>query len=324
MRILLSVLLLLFLLPSWSGEERLPVLHADAPVTARRVALNPTDPNQVELGGLTYLGGLEFRSSAPGFGGFSAMAVLGDRFTLLSDSGTLMTFRMDASMAPQGIRFSALPDGPGTGWSKLDRDSESLTRDPATGSWWVGFERANAIWRYSPDFTRATGHVAPPAMADWPSGSGPETMVRLRDGRFLVIAEGEEGARKGTKEGLDFTTDPVRAPRRGFVFSYRPPRGYRPVDIAELPDGRLAILNRRFALRTLFTAALTIVPRAAIRPGAIVRGREIARFTAPILHDNFEAIAVTREGKDTILWIASDDNQQFWERSLLLKFRLDV
>ncbi len=32
---------------------------------------------------------------------------------------------------------------------------------------------------------------------------------------------------------------------------------------------------------------------------------------------------MTREGADTILWIASDDNQQWWEQSLLLKFRIE-
>jgi len=43
-----------------------------------------------------------------------------------------------------------------------------------------------------------------------------------------------------------------------------------------------------------------------------------------VVHDNFEAIAAVREGDSTILWIASDDNQLFLQRSLLLKFRLDV
>jgi hypothetical protein len=42
-----------------------------------------------------------------------------------------------------------------------------------------------------------------------------------------------------------------------------------------------------------------------------------------VQHDNFEALAITREGADTIVWIASDDNGEFWEQSLLLKFRLN-
>jgi hypothetical protein len=43
-----------------------------------------------------------------------------------------------------------------------------------------------------------------------------------------------------------------------------------------------------------------------------------------VQHDNFEALAIAREGDATILWIASDDNNAWWQQSLLLKFRLDL
>ena len=43
----------------------------------------------------------------------------------------------------------------------------------------------------------------------------------------------------------------------------------------------------------------------------------------PLIHDNFEGVAITREGRDTIVWLVSDDNQLFLQRSLLLKFKLD-
>ena len=72
-----------------------------------------------------------------------------------------------------------------------------------------------------------------------------------------------------------------------------------------------------------FAAKLVVVDPAAIRPGALVRGREIATLAKPLIHDNFEGLAVTREGNATILWIVSDDNQLFLQRSLLLKFRLE-
>jgi hypothetical protein len=40
------------------------------------------------------------------------------------------------------------------------------------------------------------------------------------------------------------------------------------------------------------------------------------------LADNFEGLAITREGSRIILWIASDDNHEFFQRTLLLKFAL--
>lgn len=329
MRILLSILLILLFVPSWSGDPRLALLPAKAEMTAHRAMLDPRDPGRVKLGGLTFLGGVYLTGPAPAFGGFSAMTVEGDRFTLLSDGGNIVSFRMGADWQVREPRFAELPDGPGSGWQKSDRDSESLTRDPATGQLWVGFERANAIWRYAPGFARAEAHAAPRAMADWPENGGPESLVRLRDGGFIVLAEDLDAERKGVelrgvKVGLWFAGDPTRPGQRGFSFGYRPPKGFKPTDIAELPDGRLAVLNRKASLREGFTAILTILERNAARPGRIVAGREVARFAAPVVHDNFEALAVTQEGDATILWVASDDNQLFLQRSLLLKFRLEM
>jgi hypothetical protein len=323
MRILLSILLILIFVPQWSGEARLPLLPRNVSVGARQVVLEPGNPQRTRLGGLTFLGGVALEGDGAAFGGFSAMAVDGHRFTLLSDGGNIVSFTMGADWRPRAVRFTELPAGPGKGWRKQDRDSESLTRDPATGQIWVGFERANAIWRYGRGFVHAQAHATPSVLANWSSNGGAEAMVRLRDGRFIVLAEDRKGDAAGTMRGIMFAGDPVVAPRRGFAFSYRPPRGFKPTDMAELPDGRIAILNRRFALPLSFTATLTVVPRTAIRRGAVVTGREIARFEGAVLHDNFEALAAVREGQETILWIASDDNQLFLQRSLLLKFRLD-
>ncbi|HEY0622017.1 esterase-like activity of phytase family protein [Sphingomonas sp.] len=324
MRILLSILLILSFVPSWSGDQRLGLLPAKAEMTAHRVLLDWRDPGRTKLGGLTFLGGVHLTGPASAFGGFSTMSVEGERFTLLSDGGNIVSFRMGADWQVREPRFANLPDGPGTGWRKSDRDSESMSRDPITGQLWVGFEFANEIWRFSPDFIRAEAHAAPRAMAEWPENGGAESLVRLRDGSFIVLAEGEDGDGKGTRRGLWFAGDPTRPQQRGFAFSYRPPSGFKPTDIAELPDGRLAVLNRKASLREGFTAVLTIVDRGAVKPGRTAAGREVARFAAPVVHDNFEALAATQEGGATILWIASDDNQLFFQRSLLLKFRLDV
>ncbi len=323
MRILLSILLLLLFLPDWSGEARLPLLPRDAAIRATPVALDSNNPELNKIGQLTLLGGVALDGPGAAFGGFSAIAVDGERFTLLSDGGNIVSFTMDGDWTPRAVRFAELPAGPGRGWRKQDRDSESLTSDPATGQLWVGFERANEIWRYDSGFGRGLAHAGPPVMAKWSSNGGAEAMVRLRDGRFVVLAEDHRGSVKGTVRGIVFRGDPVEAPRRGFAFSYRAPKGFKPTDMAELPDGRIAILNRRFAFPLSFTAALTIVPRSAIRSGAVVAGKEVARFEGSVLHDNFEALAAVREDKDTILWIASDDNQLFLQRSLLLKFRLE-
>ncbi|WP_066800457.1 esterase-like activity of phytase family protein [Sphingomonas soli] len=326
-RLALLFSLLFCVLAGPSEENQRERLGADPRITATPVQLDSRDPAARRAGALTYLGGVHLRSPDRVFGGFSAMHVSGDRFLLVSDSGNVVRFRLDADFRLSEAQFGDVAAGPGTGYLKKERDVESLAHDPATGRIWLGFERDNAIWRYDATLTRAERSVRPPAMRDWSPNGGAESMVRLRSGRFIVISETSRPkgplAQTG-RIGLMFTGDPTEAPDRGFRFTYIPPPGFDPSDMAELPDGRLLVLNRHFSLRALFTAKLTLVDPRSIRPGAAVQGREIAHFAAPLLHDNFEALAVTQEAGATIVWIASDDNLQFWERSLLLKFRLEL
>lgn len=321
--ILLSLLLLLAFVPGYDTMPPGPRLRPAGQISATPVALDPDDPARRTVGWLTYLGGVALDSRDPAFGGFSSMTVVGDRFTLLSDGGGIVQFRMGPDWHLGDVRFANLPDGPGTGWEKRDRDSESMAVDPATGTVWVGFETYNSIWRYAAGFRRAEARVRPPAMADWPVAGGPESMVRLRDGGMVVLSETGRWPHHKDRAAIRFTGDPVTDPRAGFRFSYRPPAGYDPSDAVALPGGDLLVLNRRFRLPYQFTAILTIVPHAAIAPGKTVTGTPIARFAPPLIHDNFEALAVTREAGRTIVWMASDDNQSMLQRSLLLKFRLD-
>lgn len=322
MRVLLAVLIVLLCQISASGEEPRLIFQGRATMTATRVPLDAHDPARQRVGALTYLGGVRLTSPQRAFGGFSSMQVLGDRFTLLSDGGHIVRFRMGADFKPFALAMGALSAGPGTGWNKADRDSESQTSDPATGRVWVGFEQSNAIWRFDAS-GRAEAHAQSAAMSKWLSNGGPEAMVRLADGRFLVISEQTRPEGKKGREGLIFAGDPTDPKVTVQPFTYKPPAGYDPTDMAELPDGRLLVLNRRATIADLFTGKLVIVDRGAVRSGAVVEGREIATLAAPLLHDNYEALAVTREQGATIVWIASDDNREWFEWSLLLKFRLD-
>jgi hypothetical protein len=220
----LVVVLVLAAVPGWSGEERLALLGRHAQLDVARVDLDPRDPKRTRVGGLDYLGGVVLTSRDPAFGGFSSLTVVGDRITLLSDGGNIVSFSMGADWQPRGIAFANVPAGPGIGWDKHDRDSESMVGDPATGRLWVGFEAHNAIWRYSPGFTRAKAQIQPRAMADWPENGGPEAFARLPDGRFVAISEdhhvaakywrGSEASRLHSRDGVIFPGDPTRGPTR--------------------------------------------------------------------------------------------------------------
>ena len=322
MRIFWSLLLVLFLVPEGTRPVHRPVLGKRADMRATPVMFDRDDSRRRRVGDLVWLGGIKLSSHDPAFGGYSSLSIAGDHFTLLSDGGNIVRFVLGSDWKVRAAEFGDLPGGPGTGWSKRSRDSESMSVDPKTGAIWVGFENANAFWRYAPGFARAEAHVSPPAMHDWGENAGPEAMTLLPGGGMATIGEQSPWPGKPGRAGIVFYGDPVLHPRSGFRFNYLPPQGYDPSDMTVLPDGRWLILNRGFRWAR-FSSVLSVVDPAQVRPGATVRGRDIATLAAPLIHDNFEGVAATREGRATILWLVSDDNQLPVQRSLLLKFRLD-
>lgn len=320
--LLFVVLAVLALVPGWTGSERLALLGRNPIVRAERVPLDPGDPARRRVGRLTFMGGVALTSPDPAFGGFSALAIDRGVFTLLSDGGNIVRLRLGSDGRVEDARFGNLPRGPATGWQKEDRDSESLAVDPRTGTAWVGFERYNAIWRFGPGLTEPAHGVRPKAMKRWTRNGGPESLLRRHDGSFIAI---QEEARDGgpTRDVVVWRGDPVARPDAAFHLRYRPPPGYDPADATELPDGRLLILNRWWGFPLRWSNVLEVVDRAAIRPGAVLRGRRIALIDAPLTRDNFEGVVATTERGRTIIWLVSDDNLMALERTLLMKFRLD-
>jgi hypothetical protein len=323
--LLFLFLLLAFVLIPSSGEDARPMLGAYPNMRVSGVVLDPRNPANREVGALTYLGGVRLHSRDPAFGGFSAMLVRGEDFLLLSDTGNFVGFRMGDDWRPSRIRFGDLPDGPGTGWAKGSRDSESMTSDPAGGDIWVGFESRNQVWRYDSALGRALGHARPEPMRSWDVNGGAEAMARLANGAFVVLSETSPLPGVAGRAAIYFEGDPADPRTRSFDFAFRPPAGdFNPSDMVALPDGRLLVLVRRISINRWFESKLVLLDPQTILPGASVSGREIAAFTIPLERDNFEAMAVTRQRGRTILWLASDDNLGAFQQSLLMKFRLNL
>ena len=103
------------------------------------------------------------------------------------------------------------------------------------------------------------------------------------------------------------------------------PEGYRPVELAQMPDGRLLILGRKFTLDGFRTVVTMVDDPRAIRSGASVVARPIAWLTDSRLRDNYEGMVATAEPDGgTAVWLISDNNQMAWlQRTLLLKLRFE-
>jgi hypothetical protein len=278
--------------------------------------LDERHPGKSSIGQLDYLGGWAIRSNDRRFGGISAMHVERGEVTALSDAGSVIRFPLPGQGAPSADIF-ALAEGPGTSPEKGNRDVEAMAVHGK--KLWLAFEGANQIWRYSRANWKATDSAAPPAMKGWPQNKGSEAMLRLSDGRFIVFRE-EQARPDGTIEALLFEGDPAIPGTKAVSIRYRPPQGYRITDAVALPDGRLLFLNRRFGVPEAFTAKLTLAPK----PDAIelLSGTEIAHFQLPGPVDNMEALSVTQEDGRTIVWLASDDNLNPIQRTVLLKLAL--
>jgi len=291
-------------------------------ITATPLVLDGASPTRTELGALHFLGAWQLKGPSRSFGGLSAIHMMPDGQLLAIHDGAI-SFTFPQPGAGDIGTVKKLPVLKQTGEKRrYTMDSEALVVDPDSGEIWVGFELLHRVCRYSPGFEKALSCHDWPQMKDWPATESIESMARLPDGRFLVISEGAPAEREG-REAFLFARDPTDpgqpAPIR---MSYVPPAGYNPTDAVWIGDNQLLVLNRRATLYDGFTAIITVVDLSHMKPGALLMGREVARLAPPVLADNFEGLALDEKDGQRILWVISDDNHLFFQRTLLLKFAL--
>ena len=266
----------------------------------------------------------QLRSPNDDFGGYSALVRPAEgRLLALTDRGYFLDF------AEPGAKAGAVRIGPvlaNQALLKHNRDVEAAAWDPASGQLWLALEGRNAVIRQHLDM-RPLALRAIPEWSHWGSNTGPEAMVRLRDGRFVVLCECFTGwFEDAVHPGFLYTGDPS-AGSIGQAFSFVGAAGYRPTDVAELPDGRVLIVMRRLVwpAPARFAAKLMLADPAQIVPGQPWQAIELADLSAPLPVDNFEALAVEPRADGSITaWLMSDDNEAVSQRTLLwqLDFRL--
>jgi hypothetical protein len=316
--VLVAVFILLATIAPMRPAPPLPG-PGEAPLVYTPIPLDAADPARRDVGRLHFLAGWELSSPDARLGGISGLHVENGEAIAVSDVGMILFFPMPGTAPAPRVRFQPLAQGPGSGRRRLTRDSEGLAVEG--DRLWISYERYNAVWRYDRATIVAQAAVQPAPMRGWPGNSGAETLVRLVDGRFLTIGEGWDNGAPFSQAVL-FSGDPALPATSAMRVRYRRAPGYRPTDAALLPDGRLLILNRRFAwLR--FSAKLVVADVSRLAEGGTIEGQEVATLESPLAIDNMEGLSITRENGRTIVWIASDDDfMRILRRSLLLKFEL--
>lgn len=291
----------------------------EAPLVYTTVPFDGGDPGRRDVGRLHFLGAWTMSSPDDRLGGLSGLHVENGEAIAVSDAGMLMRFPLPGVSPAPRIRFQPVEQGPGPRRLRVTRDTEGL--QVAGDQLWISFERYNAVWRYDRASLRQQSGARPEAMQRWRGNSGPESIVRLADGRFLVVEEGRNNGSTAS-EAVLFAGDPSVPGTPAARLTYRRPAGYRATDAALLPDGRVLILNRGLFLLRL-SAKLVVADVRGLQTGGTIAGQEVATLEAPSVIENMEGLAVTQEEGRTIVWLISDDDFMRMSRhTLLLKFEL--
>lgn len=311
-RVLAILVIALALSPGLLWRDAGSSLKGPQPLTIRAL---PLEAGTRVGSDLVLAGAWRLDSRSEDFGGYSALLPLPDGALLaLSDRGRMLEFapRAPASYQPVMGAVGGADDS-----DKRRFDIESATRDPQSGRIWLGYEGRNSIARFDADL-RPLGDSWPAQMRGWPSNSGPEALGRLTDGRFVVLSEG--GWDRPASDGLLFSGDPVEGAEPE-DFRFVPPDGFRPTDMAQLPDGRILILLRKieFGLPPRLASRLVVADPAAIRPGEEWAWRPFAAIDPPLPPENYEGLAIEPRANGAVrIWLISDDNSAALQRTLLL------
>lgn len=305
-----------------TGTERIDVQATPIPAFDRR------NPDARRFGELEFVGGLVLQSKFKHFGGISGLLILADGKSFLahSDRGYWLrgAFTLDGNRVT-GIEHAEMapmlgPDGRTLAARKWF-DTESLTADGDT--LYVGIERANRILRYRlrTDGLNARGIPiqTPGGVRKLPFNQGLEALAFVPKGQplagsLLAISE----------RGLDDNGNLV-----AFIIGGATPGGFavRRTDLFEVsdaaisPTGHLVILERYFRFLTGIHLRLRAIPLSEIRPGATVDGHVLLEADSGYDIDNMEALAITRgPAGEILLTLVSDNNFNFFQRTVLLRF----
>ncbi|WP_431860367.1 esterase-like activity of phytase family protein [Azospirillum sp.] len=289
--------------PSGGAERR---------AVSRPVPLTREAPGPERVGAFEFRGAVEL-SGDPAVGGLSGLAITdgGRQFVAVEDVGRVVLGRLRHEngrlVGVADLRVKGLPGiGPRHGRAR-ENDSEEIVALP-DGGWLISFEGRHRILRYPPGFDgEPTSLPLAEGMADLPLNGGMEALTRLPDGRLLALAEGPDN---GVPERQAWIS---RVPLKGSgdwgALTYRAAPGFRPTGATALPNGDVLVLERYFSILGGLAARIVRVPGAALVPGAVIEGEELARIQPPLLLDNYEGIAaVPGPAGETLVYVVSDDN----------------
>ena len=303
-------------------------------VSADPIILNNSSPEQRKFGKLIWKGGVQLRSESPFFGGFSGLVIdpKGEKIVSISDSGIWLSGTISyTSGHPTGlenVRIGPLSNRKGKPFSKnRDRDAEAITLYRGNldkGSALIAFERNTRIaqfpirnqqigtqkklLRLNKSLRRLSTNNGIEALSYYSEG--------INRGKLIVFPE----RLLEPKEFLNGWLVDGKKQRRLRV---RRLRGFDITDVAALPEGGALLLERRFRYSEGIKMRIRQLSANEINRDKRLDGQILFEADDSFNIDNMEGIAVHKSrNNETIVTLISDDNFNFFQRTLLMQFKL--
>lgn len=207
----------------------------------------------------------------------------------------------------------------------------------------ISLERVNKIILYKGCnfYEQGLSIKIPKALKDFPINKGMEAFGIDNSGNFLTISEYYEDNKKLHKSYIwQYKNHSYDYIKNNTVFFYKSDKYFRVSALTFSNDGDLFVLERKYKKPFVvpeMTTKVKWVSRNAInniKVGSVIVGQELVRIEGYpvvksedkdyILADNFEAIAVKQNSKNTIsIFLMSDDNFNINQKTIFLQFKFD-
>ncbi len=287
----------------------------------RALKFSDSNPSLTRFGKLDFLGGLEWSANRADFGGFSGMLLDEDgTITALTDKAhwarAKLIFDDNGALSDiEGLEVWRLYGADGGFLQRPFTDAEGITRDG--DNLLISFEGRDRVSRFA-GLWGPEQPVAglPAALDDLRTNKGLEGLLKLPDGRLVMVAEEPID----TDDNIGWILEDGTA--RPFAITRT--NGFSPTDLALGPDGETVyLLERRYSFFGGPGMRIRRFALAELEPDALIEGETLIEAGAGEAVDNMEALATRRgPGGETELLVLSDDNFSFRQRTLLLHFRV--
>lgn len=268
---------------------------------------------------LDYVGTYVWTDGVPGFGGFSAIEVMGPglEFYALSDRSKIFwgSFERDNAGRIRHVNiagYAQLKDHDGQPLKGgYIGDSEGLAVDKK-GQIAISFEGLHRIARYRSPDSPSDPLSRPPNVQKIGQNKGFESLAVMEDGTLITIPENPSVKNSRLPVYL-FQNGAWRQP-----FSIRYDARWQPVGSDMGPDGWFYLLERGFNGLLGFSSRIR---RFQISKDHI-SDEQILFETRSLQYDNLEGISVWKDDLGIRLTMISDDNFLFVQRTELVEYRL--